>query len=119
MPHEPGEQPKIANLVKLNTNENPYPPSPRVISAIRDEAQNGLQLYPDPESTGLRDAIAARHGLSAANVFLGNGSDEVLAHAFFCVLSTGLPLVDARHQLWLLSGLLQFVRYCCRNSAID
>lgn len=93
VPYVPGEQPKIENLVKLNTNENPYPPSPQVISAIRDEAQNGLQLYPDPDSTGLRDAIAAHHGLAAGNVFLGNGSDEVLAHAFFTFFQHGSPLL--------------------------
>jgi histidinol-phosphate aminotransferase len=93
VPYAPGEQPKINNLVKLNTNENPYPPSPRVISAIREEAQNGLQLYPDPESTRLRDAIAAYHGLAAGNVFLGNGSDEVLAHAFFAFFQQGYPLL--------------------------
>jgi histidinol-phosphate aminotransferase len=93
VPYVPGEQPKIDNLVKLNTNENPYPPSPRVISAIRHEAQHGLQLYPDPDSTGLRDAIAAHHGLAAGNVFLGNGSDEVLAHAFFAFFQHGSPLL--------------------------
>ena len=86
VPYVPGEQPAISNLVKLNTNENPYPPSPRALAAIRAAAEQGLQLYPDPESTTLRRAIAARHGLDAKQVFVGNGSDEVLAHAFFCVL---------------------------------
>ena len=92
-PYVPGEQPKIDNLVKLNTNENPYPPSPRVISAIRDEAEKSLQLYPDPESTELQAAIAAHHGLAAGNVFLGNGSDEVLAHAFFAFFQQESPLL--------------------------
>ncbi|MDD2924121.1 histidinol-phosphate transaminase [Rhodoferax sp.] len=92
-PYVPGEQPKISNLVKLNTNENPYPPSPRVIAAITQAAQQGLQLYPDPESTALRQAIAAQHGLAEQHVFLGNGSDEVLAHAFFAFFQQGCPLL--------------------------
>jgi len=93
VPYVPGEQPKISNLVKLNTNENPYPPSPRVIAAITHAAQQGLQLYPDPESTALRQAIAAHHGLAEKHVFLGNGSDEVLAHAFFAFFQQGRPLL--------------------------
>jgi len=93
VPYVPGEQPKIDKLVKLNTNENPYPPSPRVIAAIQMAAQQGLQLYPDPESTALRHAIAAHHGLAAPHVFLGNGSDEVLAHAFFAFFQHGCPLL--------------------------
>ena len=77
LPYVPGEQPKIAGLVKLNTNENPYPPSPKVVAAITQAAQQGLQLYPDPESTVLRQAIATCLGLDTAELFLGNGSDEV------------------------------------------
>ncbi|MFT3814029.1 MAG: histidinol-phosphate transaminase [Acidovorax sp.] len=82
-PYVPGEQPRIAGLVKLNTNENPYPPSPRAVAAIEAAAREGLQLYPDPQSLALREAIARHHGLGADQVFVGNGSDEVLAHAFF------------------------------------
>ena len=93
LPYVPGEQPKIDGLVKLNTNENPYPPSPRVLAAIQLAAQQGLQLYPDPESTALRQAIAAHHGLATQQVFLGNGSDEVLAHAFFAFFQQGCPLL--------------------------
>ena len=93
VPYVPGEQPKLDKLVKLNTNENPYPPSPRVIAAIQVAAQQGLQLYPDPESTALRQTIAAHHGLAAHQVFLGNGSDEVLAHAFCAFFQHGCPLL--------------------------
>ena len=92
-PYVPGEQPRIANLIKLNTNENPYPPSPRVIAAITMAAQTGLQLYPDPESTALREVIAKHHDVDAAQVFVGNGSDEVLAHAFFAFFQNGRPLL--------------------------
>ena len=62
-PYVPGEQPRMAGLVKLNTNENPYPPSAAVIAAIGQAASEGLERYPDPESLALRQAIAARHGL--------------------------------------------------------
>ncbi|MDP1566693.1 MAG: histidinol-phosphate transaminase [Polaromonas sp.] len=91
-PYTPGEQPVIEGLVKLNTNENPYPPSPRVIAAVSAAAQQGLQLYPDPQSSGLRQAIADFHGIAAWQVFAGNGSDEVLAHAFFAFFRQGKPV---------------------------
>jgi histidinol-phosphate aminotransferase len=92
-PYVPGEQPRIANLVKLNTNENPYPPSSRVLDAIHEAAEQGLERYPDPESIALRDAIAACHGLDRAQVFAGNGSDEVLAHAFQAFFQRAEPLL--------------------------
>lgn len=92
-PYVPGEQPKLANLVKLNTNENPYGPSPRVIEALRAEAADSLRLYPDPNSDKLREAIAAFHGVEANQVFVGNGSDEVLAHAFLALLKHDQPIL--------------------------
>ncbi|RZJ26845.1 MAG: histidinol-phosphate transaminase [Haliea sp.] len=92
-PYVPGEQPRIANLVKLNTNENPYPPSVRVVAAITAAAQQGLQLYPDSESGALRDCLADHHGLEPEQVFPGNGSDEVLAHAFFAFFRQAQPLL--------------------------
>lgn len=93
VPYVPGEQPKLANLTKLNTNENPYPPSPKVVAAIQAAAQQGLQLYPDPESVALRTEIARQYGLQMDQVFVGNSSDEVLAHAFFALFQQGAPLV--------------------------
>ncbi|WP_166264356.1 histidinol-phosphate transaminase [Marinobacter caseinilyticus] len=92
-PYVPGEQPKMANLVKLNTNENPYGPSPKVIEAIRAEAGDNLRLYPDPESERLRQAIADYYNVTQAQVFVGNGSDEVLAHIFQALLSHGEPVL--------------------------
>jgi histidinol-phosphate aminotransferase len=92
-PYVPGEQPKLANLVKLNTNENPYGPSPKVLEALRAEAADTLRLYPDPNSDRLREAIAVYHQLDPANVFVGNGSDEVLAHAFQALLKHGEPIL--------------------------
>lgn len=94
VPYVPGEQPKIERLTKLNTNENPYPPSPAAVQAIRAAAAENLQLYPDPDSTALRRAVATRHGLAVDEVFVGNGSDEVLAHAFFAFFQQqGAPLL--------------------------
>jgi histidinol-phosphate aminotransferase len=92
-PYVPGEQPRLADLIKLNTNENPYGPSPRVVEALRREAADGLRLYPDPTSLRLREVIATRHGLGAEQVFVGNGSDEVLAHAFLALLKHDRPLL--------------------------
>lgn len=80
-PYIPGEQPQDKRYIKLNTNENPYPPSPKVIQAIND-ALSSLRLYPDPESTTLRESIASYYGVKVEEVFVGNGSDEVLAIAF-------------------------------------
>ncbi len=81
-PYVPGEQPKDKKYIKLNTNENPYPPSPRVIKAIRDAANSDLRLYPDPECDDLRQTVAECYGLDKKQVFVGNGSDEVLAFCF-------------------------------------
>ena len=92
-PYVPGEQPRIPGLVKLNTNEHPWPPSARVADAIARAAREGLERYPDPESTALREALAARLGLAASQVFVGNGSDEVLAHAFFAFFRRDEPLL--------------------------
>jgi len=92
-PYVRGEQPKLANLVKLNTNENPYGPSPKVLDAVRAEAADTLRLYPDPGSDRLRAGIAAYHGVAADQVFVGNGSDEVLAHAFMALLKHGQPIL--------------------------
>lgn len=75
----PGEQPKVPGLIKLNTNENPYPPSPRVLDVLRALGEGALRLYPDPVCRTLRERIAARWGCGEENVFVGNGSDEVLA----------------------------------------
>jgi histidinol-phosphate aminotransferase len=92
-PYVPGEQPALPNLVKLNTNENPYGPSPRVIEALRAELGDSLRLYPDPLSDRLRQAIALCHEVTAGNVFVGNGSDEVLAHTFQALLKHEAPVL--------------------------
>jgi len=92
-PYVPGEQPKLTNLVKLNTNENPYGPSPKVIEALKAEAADSLRLYPDPNSDALKAAIADTYHLNPNQVFVGNGSDEVLAHVFQALLKHDKPLL--------------------------
>ncbi|MFZ9122237.1 MAG: histidinol-phosphate transaminase [Burkholderiaceae bacterium] len=95
-PYIPGEQPQVDGLIKLNTNENPYPPSPRVVEAIRavlGADGNRLRLYPDPHSAELRAAAAGLYGLTADHVFAGNGSDEVLAFVFQGLLHHSEPVV--------------------------
>jgi len=94
VPYVAGEQPKVANLLKLNTNEHPYGPSPKVLEAIHGAATDRLRLYPDNECTALRQTIARLHGLDASQVFAGNGSDEVLAHIFNALFRrAGRPLL--------------------------
>jgi histidinol-phosphate aminotransferase len=92
-PYTPGEQPRMPNLVKLNTNEHPLGPSPRALEAIRAEAADSLRLYPDPQATALRETMAAYHRVTPDQVFVGNGSDEVLAHAFAALLKQDGPLL--------------------------
>jgi len=92
-PYVPGEQPTGKQLVKLNTNENPYEPSPGVLKAIAATTGDSLRRYPDPDSSQLRAAYAEREGLAAGQVFLGNGSDEVLAHTFQALLKHSRPLL--------------------------
>ena len=98
-PYVPGEQPKLANLIKLNTNENPYPPSPHAVAAMQAELGadgSTLRLYPDPNADRLKEAVArhfADFGIGPRNVFVGNGSDEVLAHAFMALLNHDKPIL--------------------------
>ena len=98
-PYVPGEQPKLADLVKLNTNENPYPPSPLALAAMQAELGSdgaNLRLYPDPNSDRFKEAIVAHFaasGLTPAQVFVGNGSDEVLAHVFMALLKHEKPVL--------------------------
>ncbi|MFW6322765.1 MAG: histidinol-phosphate transaminase [Guyparkeria sp.] len=92
-PYVPGEQPRIEGLIKLNTNENPFPPSSRVTEAIRSAADERLRLYPDPTSQALRECLAGYHGLAVDEVFVGNGSDEVLGFLFRALFQRGRPIV--------------------------
>ncbi|MFJ2991833.1 histidinol-phosphate transaminase [Pandoraea sp. NPDC087047] len=95
-PYVPGEQPQMQRLIKLNTNENPFGPSPRVLAAIREALgsdADALKLYPDPDARRFKQAIATRFGLDVANVHVGNGSDEVLANVFQGLLKHDKPIL--------------------------
>jgi histidinol-phosphate aminotransferase len=93
-PYVPGEQPKIAGLIKLNTNENPYPPSPRVLRAVKDAVDDRLRLYPNPTAQPLRERLAALHGCRAENIIIGNGSDELLAMVVRAFVEPGTGVVQ-------------------------
>ena len=88
-PYVPGEQVNDPTILKLNTNENPYPPSPKVIAAIQEEAKDKLQLYPSPTADDLRETIGSFYNLAKEEVFIGNGSDEVLAFSFMAFFEPG------------------------------
>lgn len=92
-PYVPGEQPQVDNLIKLNTNEHPMGPSPRVLEAIKSAANDRLRLYPDPDATLLKAGIAKRYGLASNQVFVGNGSDDVLNLAFYAFFRQEKPLL--------------------------
>jgi histidinol-phosphate aminotransferase len=92
-PYVPGEQPKLSQLIKLNTNESPYGPSPKAIAAIAGANNDLLRLYPDPNSDSLKQAIASNYQVTPRQVFVGNGSDEVLGHAFLALLKHQDPIL--------------------------
>ena len=111
-PYVPGEQPKQDGIIKLNTNENPYAPSSRVLAAIAS-ATDRLRLYPDPSATSLRETIAARYDVAPEEVFVGNGSDEVLAHTFQALLKHDAPLLfpDITYSFYPVYCRLYGIRY--------
>ena len=113
-PYVPGEQPKVADLIKLNTNENPYGPSPKVLAALQAEIGDSLRLYPDPTSEKLKRAIADFHDIKPDQVFVGNGSDEVLAHAFVALLKHDAPLLfpDITYSFYPVYCRLYGINYC-------
>jgi len=92
-PYTPGEQPKVKGLLKLNSNEHPYGPSPKAQAAMHEAINDHLRLYPDASATRLRQAVAQQYGLQPDHIFVGNGSDEVLAHAFFAFFRRPGPLL--------------------------
>jgi histidinol-phosphate aminotransferase len=95
-PYVYGEQPKIKGLVKLNTNENPYPPSPKVLTAVKAAVDGRLRLYPNPTAERLREKLAKLHGCQPENIIAGNGSDELLALAVRCFVEPHLGSRRAR-----------------------
>jgi histidinol-phosphate aminotransferase len=92
-PYVPGEQPKDQQYIKLNTNENPYAPSPKALQVMHEEISASLRLYPDPNADALKQAVADYYAINTNQVFVGNGSDEVLAHTFAGLLKHDKPLL--------------------------
>jgi histidinol-phosphate aminotransferase len=93
VPYTPGEQPKINDLIKLNTNENPFSPSPKVAHVLENFNTDHLRRYPDPESSELSQTLASYYRVETKNIFIGNGSDEVLAHAFMAFFRQDKPIL--------------------------
>lgn len=93
VPYVPGEQPKETDIIKLNTNENPYPPSPRADKVLREYESGRMRLYPDPDATVLVDALAERYGLKPSQIFVGVGSDDVISVAFMTFFNSEKPVL--------------------------
>ena len=92
-PYVPGEQPQGKKYIKLNSNENPYPPSPKTLDAIKKAVNEDMSLYPDPQYLAAKQAIADYYGVTKDNVFCGNGSDEVLGFSFLAFFNPGNPIL--------------------------
>jgi histidinol-phosphate aminotransferase len=118
-PYVPGEQPQDQQYIKLNTNENPYPPAPGVARCLAEFDAGDLRRYPDPQSGELVAALAAYHGLPPDRVFVGNGSDEVLAHAFQALLKQDRPILfpDISYSFYPVYCALYRIEY--RQIALD
>jgi len=117
--YQPGEQPKIAGLIKLNTNENPYPPSPKVFRVIRKMADARLRLYPDPNSDQLRARIAKIHGFRMEQVIAGNGSDDILTLCLRAFVDEGALVQFPRPTYSLYPVLTQIQNGRVREIRLD
>ncbi len=115
VPYTPGEQPKRADIIKLNTNENPYPPAPGVRRALENASADSLRLYPDPTVGDLVGAIADNYGLKPGEVFVGVGSDDVLAMCFLTFFNSSLPILfpDITYSFYDVWADLFHIPYKC------
>lgn len=115
IPYVPGEQPDSDNMIKLNTNENPYPPSPKVLDAMKQFDMDKLRLYPDPTASDLVDTLAEYHGVQPENVFVGVGSDDVLAMAFLTFFNSDKPILfpDITYSFYDVWADLYRIPYEC------
>ena len=109
--YTPGEQPKGKKFIKLNTNESPYPPSPEVIAAVSSEVVASLKLYPDPDCSGLRDALADFYHTGSENIFITNGSDDILNFAFMAFGHKGAVFPDITYGFYKVFCELHSVSY--------
>lgn len=112
-PYTPGEQPRNSDIIKLNTNENPYPPSPKVLEAISEIKSENLRLYPDPECLELREVIAYCYRLRYDEVFIGNGSDEIISMAFMAFFKKRKPILfsDITYSFYKVCASLLEIPY--------
>ena len=112
-PYVPGEQPKDNNVIKLNTNENPYPPSPLVEEALNGVSGNDFRKYPDPDVSDLVSALADYHGVDKENVFVGVGSDDVLAMCFLTFFNSGKEILfpDVSYAFYKVWASLFNIKY--------
>ena len=99
VPYVPGEQPKAENLIKLNTNECPYPPSPKVMEAMQNLSANCMRLYPDPAVCDLRQVLVDYYKVKVEQVFVGVGSDDVIANAFMTFFNSDKPILFKRIRM--------------------
>ena len=109
-PYTPGEQPRDRRYIKLNTNESPFPPSPKVLDAVNGEAAAQLRLYSDPESRSLKQALAKAYNVTERNVFTGNGSDECLNFAFMAYGEDGIAFPDVSYGFYAVYAALHAIR---------
>ena len=107
----PGEQPRDMHYIKLNTNESPYPPAPSVVEAMTGEQVELLRLYSDPTAKGLKDALAELYGVRAENLFVSNGSDEILNFAFMVFGGNGVVFPDISYGFYEVFGELYGLEY--------
>lgn len=116
VPYVAGEQPKNQNVIKLNTNENPYPPAPSVVEVIRNFDCEILRKYPDPNVSALADILAQYHGLDSSQVFVGVGSDDVLAMSFLTFFNSGKPILfpDITYSFYDVWADLYRIPYECQ-----
>ena len=116
VPYTPGEQPKDTNVIKLNTNENPYPPSPKVKKVLDDFDCGKMRLYPDPDSTVLVEAIAERYNINKSQVFVGVGSDDVLSVAFLTFFNSDKPVLfpDITYSFYDVWADVYRIPYVCK-----
>ena len=116
VPYVPGEQPNQPGMIKLNTNENPYPPAPGVARALKEISTDRLRLYPDPTASVLVEALADRYGLKPEQVFVGVGSDDVLAMAFLTFFNSGKPVLfpDITYSFYDVWADLFRIPYACQ-----
>ncbi len=109
--YTPGEQPRDMDYIKLNTNESPYPPAPAVVAAMNGEQVENLRLYSDPTAKGLKEKLAALYGLKESNIFLSNGSDDILNFAFMAYGQNGAIFPDITYGFYPVFGALHGVEY--------